>query len=349
MEYTVLFLHGRCIGTFPPILGKYYNHREIIYRANKIFSDGVTYDLTSVESIASIKTPKYKKYKKNKVSEELGVTGWLEYVLKMRASGYKKEGKNDLCYACLERATELMAVSEYTWTYDSFFRLVEWLERDGKYEEAEKWNKWIIDNVPSPSQRTYQHFLDVLATCAYLDTDLIELSWNGAQCGAVAKYQGRVYSIDGKDKDFPILPRFIRYQGAVIPPNEGASFHPFVRDINKTILYRGKEVSALRTSWRAFRDNRTKEEKEAYASRYIKIETERIMKENGKLYDRIKNALPDICPKSISTFYRWQEKKPDKYAAIVSAASGLGLSIPEQNPTIEVVEPLDPAPDYCGK
>lgn len=35
MEYTVLFLHGRCIGTFPPILGKYYKRREIIYDANK--------------------------------------------------------------------------------------------------------------------------------------------------------------------------------------------------------------------------------------------------------------------------------------------------------------------------
>lgn len=113
--------------------------------------------------------------------------------------------------------------------------------------------------------------------------------------------------------------------------------------------YRWKEVNPLSASWRPFVDDRTKADREAYASRYIKIEKERIMKENGKLYDRIKNALPDICPKSISTFYRWQEKKPEKYAAIVSAASALGLSIPEQNPSIEVVEPPDPAPEYCGK
>lgn len=90
MEYTVLFLHGRCIGTFPPINGKYYDRRDIIYGANTIISDGKKYDLTNKESIYSIAIPSYDRYRKNAVSEELGVTGYLEYVLKMRASGYKK-------------------------------------------------------------------------------------------------------------------------------------------------------------------------------------------------------------------------------------------------------------------
>jgi hypothetical protein len=348
MEYTVLFLHGRCIGTSPPINGKYYDRRDIIYGANTIISDGKKYDLTNKDSIYSIAIPSYDRYSKNAVSEELGVTGYLEYVLKMRASGYKNSGNNDLCYACLGMATYLMAHSTREWNYEDYFRISDWLERDGRYNLAERWVNWIHDNVPSPEDKTLAQFRETLKKCEFIGTDLIELAYNGGQCGTVAKYQGRVYSITGKDRDFPILPAFIKRQGAVIPPYGGASFFPFVRGVN-TMQYRWKEVNPMSASWRPFVDDRTKADKEAYASRYIKIETERIMKENGKLYDRIKNALPDICPKSISTFYRWQEKKPEKYAAIVSAASALGLSIPEQNPSIEVVEPPDPAPNYCGK
>lgn len=54
MEYTVIFKHGRCVGTFPPLKGKYYDRRDIIYDANTIISDGRKYDLTDKDSIYSI-------------------------------------------------------------------------------------------------------------------------------------------------------------------------------------------------------------------------------------------------------------------------------------------------------
>lgn len=296
----------------------------------------------------SIAIPSYSRYKKNAVSEELGVTGYLEYVLKMRASSYKNAGNNNLCYACLGMATYLMARSVRERNYEDFFRIVDWLERDGRYNLAERWRKWIHDNVPPPEDKTLARFRETLKQCEFLGTDLIELTYTGGQCGTVAKYQGRVYSINGKDRDFPILPTFIKRRGAVISPYGGAAFSPFVRGVS-TMQYRWKEVNPLFASWRPFVDDRTKADREAYANSYIKSATQKKMSENCKMYDRIRNALPEICPKSVSTFYRWKEAEPDKYAAIVSAASDLGLPIPEQNIHIDVIEPPDPDPEYCGK
>lgn len=286
--YIVLFKHGRCVGTFPPLRESYYDRREIIYNARIIRSDGVIYDLADEDSIFSIKIPTYNKYKKNKVSEELGVTGYLEYVLKMRASGYKNDGNDALCYACLGVSTYLMANSERDWNYEDFFRIVEWLERDGDYESADNWRQWIAENVPTPGDRVKAHFQKALNVCELLETDLIELLWEYGQCGTVSKYQGRVYSISGKDKRFPLLPDFIKQNGAVVPPIDGIEFFAFTN--SKTVKIRGEEIPALEASWRPFVDDRTPTEKEMYRQRYIKIATDKAMKENVRMFDKIRKC-----------------------------------------------------------
>lgn len=100
---TVYYAYGHVQKVLPPLLGSYYENRDIINAATFIVSDGVAYDLTDIQSIRSIKIPNYHIYAPNKVGEELGVTGCLDYVLRMRSGLYWREGNFDLSIACLEK------------------------------------------------------------------------------------------------------------------------------------------------------------------------------------------------------------------------------------------------------
>ena len=123
--------------------GSYYDNRDVIYDAVEIESDGVKYNLDDEQSISSIPTPKYNSARKSKVSEELGVTGNLDYILRMKASRHWERRNFALAFACLEKATVLMKDSDIGWPQKDFYRIVDWLIDIGLLKRADKWEQWI--------------------------------------------------------------------------------------------------------------------------------------------------------------------------------------------------------------
>ena len=181
--YTVYFTNGHLSKIDPYPNGGYYENRDIANNAHSIISDGVRYDLTSVKSIHSIRVPDYSL----DFAGGIGVTGFLEYVLRMRSGNYWNERKFNLSIACLEKATELMRYSSMGWPPKDFFRIVNELNDLGKLKSALKWQRWIENNVPgakaalsvSPEDRiegiTKEALKSKIASCKTLGTNLVEV------------------------------------------------------------------------------------------------------------------------------------------------------------------------------
>lgn len=81
------------------------------YSVRYINSDGITYDLEIAASIENIAAPTFDDFSKT----DLGVTGNLAYVLRMKASELKGRGKFETALALLKKATELMPISGVIW------------------------------------------------------------------------------------------------------------------------------------------------------------------------------------------------------------------------------------------
>lgn len=76
------------------------------------------------------------------------------------------------------------------------------------------------------------NFAITLKHCKKLHTDLVECPKNKTSCPICSKYQDRVYSISGKDKRFPKLPKEVFIYGGF---HEGCShcFYPFTFGVSK--------------------------------------------------------------------------------------------------------------------
>lgn len=141
----VYYEHGQVVKTDPIPDCPYYEIRDLINEATSIISDGISYDLTSVDSIRSIHIPEYID---NNIDLQLGVTGYLEYVLRMHAGLCWNNAKYDLAIACLEKATLIMKDSSIQWDKRDFYRIVRELRILEQYERANHWSEWIKKTYP---------------------------------------------------------------------------------------------------------------------------------------------------------------------------------------------------------
>lgn len=352
MKTTVYFRNGHVISMRPYPITSYYEARQQIYGCDYIVSDGKKYDLGVKEQIYDIQIPNYESAdQNNRVSIELGSTGYLEYVLRMKASQYKNLGNDDLAYACLGQATKLMLYSDMGWPEKEYWRIVDWLEKDGRFKLAAKWEDWIQKYVPTLADIAADRFFETVKTCQKIGTGLIQFSWEGARCGTVSKYQGRVYSLPGVRSNFPVLPDFIMETG-IITPQQPGSVYPFTLWNDPSldrIYYKGTEQPALRTSWRSFVDDRSSEEKANYQKLQFDLLEKEHKEKNRRAYIRLQYAFPDLCPARLSTFYSWERTHPDKHNIIVKAAQEAGLVVPIKEFVMpKDIEPEDPDPSYCG-
>lgn len=339
-DLTVFFENGQVVKVKPDPKCDYGEYRQEINEATSIVSDGIPYDLTSVESINSIATPQYVDVHKNKNANSLGVTGYLEYVLRMH-SGWT-DGNIDLEIACLEKATTLMPHSSIAWTEKDYLKIVYRLEELGRFDEVDYWEKWIRENSTSLEDARLSNFNRTLDLAKQFRTDLVEVNWAGGQSAVVAKYQGRVYSISGEDERFPYLPNFIKETGML-------SCNPILYECvkNRTICYKGREVPIWKLTWRPFIDDRGDEEKAAYLKYKEKVEREQEYRIVRRVYYQLKFLIPEYVPKSMAAFTRMKNAKNEKYQELVEKAEAAGFVFPKM--TVEIDDPIDPEPDYNGK
>lgn len=323
MEVKVYFNNGQVTFTIPDIGDSYYEHREIINKANTIVSDGITYDLTDRSSIYAIAIPEYTHFHSNSHAQELGVTGYLEYVLRMHAGLLWNENRYDLAIPCLAKATQLMLYSTVGWQRKDFYRIVDWNIELGRFKKAEEWRVWIEKNTPSIEDVLQENFDRCLEKCSEFDTDLVEVGDSGACCEICAKYRKRIYSLTGKDFRFPKFPKDFHFGcGLNISPFVDGVMEPSF-DCKHYILY----------SRRPFRDDRTAAEKQSYIDWLDVIKkseyTERRADLSRIIYHWFKPKFPDDFPKSLSAFSRMRNANTEKYQKLMKMVENAGYKIPE--------------------
>lgn len=337
MEYIPYFRYGRAYKLVPPPPNSLYEDRGFINDAEKIVCDGKMYDLTSEESIYSIPIPDYGQIRRESIESPVL---YLEYVLRMHASYLWKKKEYHLALVCLGKSTQMMPFSPIGHRKETYYRIVDWEEELGKFQKAAEWEQWIEDNAPNLEQDVFTNVLD---RCRTIGSDLVYCSWSGAQSAATAKYQGRVYSISGKDKKFPALPDFMKR-----PQNVCYLSGPFTYWGDKsldTIFYKGKDVNAVSVSWRPFKDDRSPQEIAGYKNSIEKIMQPLESRYRQRVYFRIKYFLPEYLPKSRSAFNRMAAENSEEYKALMQAVEASGIPLPEK-PVYK--EPIDPEPDYNG-
>lgn len=132
---TVYFRNGKMYKVHP-------TDKESWYDARYLVSDGVLYDLENLESIKSIRTPRWEMLD---VMQGYGVTGSLDYVLRMKAGNLFNRKEKELCSTCLWKSTELMFSNTLMgWRKDDYTRLVYWHVQLEMYEEVEKAKNYLM-------------------------------------------------------------------------------------------------------------------------------------------------------------------------------------------------------------
>ncbi|MEH7223864.1 phage minor capsid protein [Bacillus sp. JJ1566] len=134
--------------------------------------------------------------------------------------------------------------------------------------------------------------------------DLVYVNFVGITCERCAQYQGRVYSVSGKDKRFPKLD--------IRPPYHGHCVHNATPWLER--YHDEDEIEkAIKDSNRPFTDNRT----EAKIRKYEQLQQEKSRQnETRKQWIRYKSRMPDMPDlrtfasqkaRNTKKFQEWQE------------------------------------------
>lgn len=322
---TIYFKNGQMYKVYP-------SDKESWYDARFLISDGIKYDLEDIEDLKKIPVPNFSHY--TDYMTGYGVTGSLDYVLRMKAGSFYNREEKELCSACLWKSTELMlANTSISWTKKDYQRLVIWHYELGLIEEAEKAQQYL-NTFDVYTQNSFDLIANSIKDSVFSNSkkyhsDLVVFDDHGSGCcSECAKYTGRVYSISGKNKNYPALPEYAKLHG---------NFHPGCRcsmslyfEGNK-IYYKGKEVNAKKASNRPWIDDRTDHQKKSY-DEYLKNNLENQKKEklreiNKREYALILEKLPEIAPKSYSGYVRMKNSKSKNFINLSEAAAKQGICI----------------------
>lgn len=322
MNATIYYERGQVVKILPEPHKPYYEAREIINAATRIVSDGVLYDLTDRDSIYSIEIPEYTYSHDNPNAQNLGVTGYLEYVLRMHSGLLWNAGDYRLSMVCLGKACQLMLYSTIGWQRKDYYRIVDDYIRLGRFKKAEEWKKWIEENTTAPTDYSILAFNRTLENCKFLGTDLVQVGDSESCCDVCAKYRKRIFSLSGKDRKFPKFPDDFHFEC-------GLSVSPFIYKVMSPSF---KCLSCVMYSRRPFKDDRSKQEKENYKKRMEIIEREKYSMPEPNLahiiYYRFKPLFPDIFPKTVGAFSRMRNANSANYKKIISAVENAGYKIP---------------------
>ena len=309
---VTIFFHNGIICRIVPDVQSYYSARYYVIEGN-------FYDTYSLEDVKSIPIPVF--------NESYGTPVYnLEYLLKMRASEEREKENYELSYDLMYKTIECMKASRIMYGKKEYLQFIMWLYKDGRIEEAAMLEKRLRREEPEVFDINLfhkNHFLSAIKQCKDFDTDYIYCGGHTCTCSECAKYQNRVYSISGKDSAYPKLPDFV-YEYGGFHPGCRHCFYPFSGD--SIADKNGNYVDALEYSNRPFVDDRTPEEIEGYNQYLKKAEKERLHDENLKAFYILKKELPDVMPKSYSTFAQYKAHNSDKYINILNSANEKGIT-----------------------
>lgn len=314
------------------------------------------YDFSTIEGIDSIPvlenlpgapTPPSK-------SPVKSPTGEVYYYLHFKASQYLEEARYDLAIACQRKSNDLIALRcghAYYGRDESMF-LVKILARAGRIEEARREKSAIDSYYRNAASKLDQEIAQRTRTVAAdFATDLVIMDAHGSVCPECAKFQGRVYSISGKNRLFPKVPDFFFTAGGV-HIGCGHTFSPYIHGVNDPMLGYTLKVHPLQNprygkdivtfSNRPFIDDRTDECKQAaeefrkkrkleedakrqYEDNMIEIEYLRGIDQRN--YFWLQANLPEKCPKSFGGFRRMKNQNTKNYQLLKQLAAELGREI----------------------
>ncbi|HOV68834.1 MAG TPA: hypothetical protein PLZ84_00755 [Clostridia bacterium] len=130
--------------------------------------------------------------------------------------------------------------------------------------------------------------------------DLVKMTTHYPTCHICTQFQGRVYSITGKDKRFPPLSRAFANGYHNIHPNCRHSVHPWIEELREP-----EEVQqAIAESNRPFKDDRDQKQIDLYNKQQ---KQNRQMRQDRYQYERYKARLGEDAPKTFSAFRRMKK------------------------------------------
>ena len=301
----------------------YYEARGLINEATSLVSDGISYDLTNRNSIYSIEIPNYTDIHQNHHAQDLGATGYLEYVLRMHAGILWNNGDYDLSLVCLGKACQLMLYSPMIWQRKDYYRIVDENIKLGRFKKAKEWKDWINKYVPDSSDYAKDAFDRTLVSCKYLKTNLVEVGDLGGCCEVCAKYRKRIYRLSGFNFRFPKFPKDFCFQC-------GLHISPFVEGLNEPSF---QCRNYYFYSKRPFKDDRTIEEIENYKKMLEIRQKEKNVKcqadLNHIIYYWFKPKFPDDFPKTVGGFSRMRNANSAGYQKLMEKVAAAGYKIPQ--------------------
>lgn len=322
MGVCVFFEQGQVVKMLPEPESSYYEVRNLINQATNIVSDGISYDLTDRDSIYSIAIPSYTYFHENAHAKDLGVTGYLEYVLRMHSGWLWNNGDYNLSNICLGKACQLMLYSTIDWQRKDYYRIVNQNIELGRFKKAKEWKDWIEKNTKSSDDIAVDAYKRTLESCKFLETDLVETGGELSCCETCAKYRNRIFSLTGKDIRFPRFPKDFHF-GCI-------SVYPFVYGVNEPTF---PQKHYILYSRRPFRDDRTHQEKESYRERMERISQIENLEQHPNLghiiYYWFKPKFPNDFPKSISGFSRMRNSNSANYQKLIKKIESAGYKIPQ--------------------
>lgn len=247
------------------------------------------------------------------------ITGSVEYYLRSKCfSEHWNAGETELAMACLKKAQDLMYVSNVLWNRNDFMKLVNYLHKIGRHDEARK-EEERIDAFIEEREKKWNPLDSAIRKANEWETDLLEVSDSNGCCEKCAMYRKRIYSISGKDKRFPKFPEDFHTECGLYP-------HPFIDGCSRPDFPCNDYIEY---SNRPFVDDRTEEELESRKNILLRRAEEERTEKGRHEFFWLQENLPEMCPKSLSGYMRMKNKNSKTYQNLVAHAKQLGKILEE--------------------
>lgn len=316
-----------------------YDVRDVALNARYFVSDNHKYDLFNVDDLINFIIPELDN------NDSGSPVLLLDYILSMRS---KTLVSQDLAVPFIVLTVNIMIKRGLYWSKSSYDRLIMQLhgldlDEDARYLEIELRKRLPFMEDPCYLRKVV--FNKTIELCSSLETDFIEVPFQGISCSECAKYQGRIYSLSGNSSIFPKLPNQVRIYGGF---HEGCRhmFHAKIisekMHLNRYIQHKDGNtqlvtVDAIESSNRPYIDDRSADEVERfnlYKMKHLKeqqlepgIEQWKKWIQRSIEYAWVKEYLPKIAPKSQSGYSNMKNRRSKNYLRIEEEAKKLGKEL----------------------